>query len=72
MTNRRDFPTATAAALGSVRCPVDVPLANWAAYYLTPLAMEFFLPHAKTGLHERVLFRRASKRRAGTAERLVP
>ncbi len=52
--------------------PQDVPRGDWTGYLLTPRSIEFFLPHPRTLLHERLIFKRTGKTMAWRTERLVP
>jgi pyridoxamine 5'-phosphate oxidase len=51
--------------------PGEVPRRDWTGWLLKPRSIEFFLPHPRTLLHERLLF--TSNGRGGwRTERLVP
>jgi pyridoxamine 5'-phosphate oxidase len=54
------------------RYPGEVPRRDWTGYWITPLSLEFYLPHPKTLLHERVRFVRRSIKHSWRGQRLAP
>jgi len=54
------------------RYPGEVPRSDWTAWLISPLSIEFFYPHQKTVLNERLRFVRKHSKDAWKAERLVP
>lgn len=54
------------------RYPGDIPRRSWTGWLTTPISMEFFYPHPRTTLHERIRFSRRNVKQAWRGDRLVP
>lgn len=54
------------------RYPGDIPRRTWTGWLTTPISMEFFYPHQRTTLHERIRFSRRNVKQAWRGDRLVP
>lgn len=54
------------------RYPNEVPRHDWTGWQVSPLSIEFFYPHRKTLLHERLRFSRRNAKADWVAQRIVP
>lgn len=54
------------------RYPNEVPRHDWTGWLISPLSIEFFYPHSKTLLHERLRFFRKNAKASWVAQRIVP
>lgn len=54
------------------RYPNEVPRRDWTGWLVNPLSIEFFYPHSKTLLHERLRFSRRNAKAGWVAQRIIP